>query len=90
MGQLMIPDWTYPFRRSFVSQAEQWTRQHGFHSGSAFTNSDGEKLADLLDAEPDVLPSGVVFQRWTFRDGSAVVVGQGTWRLAPRQRLWSG
>ena len=81
MGYLIIPDVTFPFQRLPVSQAERWTRQHGFHSGADFTNAAGEKLADLLDAEPDTVPSGVVFQRWTFQDGSAVVLGQGTWSL---------
>ena len=45
----------------------------------------GEKLAELLDAEPDVTASGVVYPSWTFPDGSAVVLGQCTWRVV-RQR----
>jgi len=44
-------------------------------------NRSGEKLAELLDAEPMVFASGVVYPRWTFPDGSAVVLGQCTWRV---------
>jgi hypothetical protein len=38
-------------------------------------NSSGDKLAELLDAEPGAVTSGVVYPRWTFPDGSAVVLG---------------
>jgi hypothetical protein len=44
-------------------------------------NSSGDKLAELLDAEPDATASGVVNLRWTFPDGIAVVLGQGSWRV---------
>jgi hypothetical protein len=64
-----------------MTDAERWTLHRGFTRGSEFVNRSGEKLAELLDAEPDVVASGVVCPRWTFPDGSAVVLGQCTWRV---------
>ena len=34
-----------------------------------------------MDAEPTATESGTVNLRWTFPDGSAVVLGQCTWRV---------
>ena len=81
MGTLILPDWNYPLTRRAMTDAERWTRDHGFVSGTEFMNPRGEKLAQLLDAEPDATASGVVNLRWTFPDGSAVVFGQATWRM---------
>jgi hypothetical protein len=50
----------------------------GFTGWTESTSERGEKLADLLDTEPNVTASGVVNLRWTFPDGSAVVRGQST------------
>ena len=83
MGTLILPDWNYPGFRTRVADAERWTTEHGFDRGTEFVNSSGEKLAELLDAEPTVTESGVVNLRWTFPDGSAVVLGQRTWRTCP-------
>jgi hypothetical protein len=63
-----------------MTDAERWLVAHGFERGTEFTNRSGESLAELLDAEPGVTASGVVNFRWTFSDGSAIVVGQGNWR----------
>lgn len=41
----------------------------------------GQKLAELLDAEPSATESDTVYPRWTFPDGNAVVLGQGSWRV---------
>ena len=50
-------------------------------------NNSGETLAELLDAEPTATESGTVYPRWTFPDGSAVVLGQGTWRTIKPDNL---
>jgi hypothetical protein len=63
-----------------MTDAESWTRDHGFDRGTEFVNRSGEKLAELLDAEATATESGTAFPRWTFPDGSAVVLGQGSWR----------
>ena len=44
-------------------------------------NKAGQGLAELLDAEPTATESGAVYPRWTFPDGSTVVLAQCTWRL---------
>jgi len=81
MGTLNLPDWNYPLTRRPMTDAERWTVDHGFVSGTEFVNQRGEKLAELLDAEPTATPTGVVSLRWTFPDGSAVVLGQSSWRI---------
>ena len=85
MGTLVLPDWPHPHRFRRMTDAERWTAEHGFTRGTDFVNISGERLAELLDAEPNVAASGVVNLRWTFPDGSAVVLGQCTWRVV-RQR----
>ena len=67
-----------------MTDAERWTAEHDFTRGTEFVNGSGQKLAELLDSELDVTPSGVVYPRWTFPDGSAVVLGQCTWRVAAK------
>jgi len=78
---LILRDWNYPLFRPRMTDAERWTAEHGFTRGTEFVNGAGQKLAELLDAELRVVASGVVYPRWTFPDGSAVVLGQCTWRL---------
>ena len=63
-----------------MTDVERWTTEHGFTRGTEFVNHKGAKLAELLDSERGVVASGVVYPRWTFPDGSAVVLGQCTWR----------
>ena len=70
-----------PDRRR-MTDAERWTAEHDFTRGTEFVNMAGQKLAELLDAEPIATESGTVYPRWTFPDGSAVVLGQCTWRMA--------
>ena len=57
-----------------MTDAERWTAEHDFTRGTEFVNGAGQKLAELLDAELRVVASGVVYPRWTFPDGSAVVL----------------
>jgi hypothetical protein len=76
MGTLILPDWNYAGFRTRMTNAERWTAEHGFTRGTEFVNSSGEKLAELLDEEPGVIASGVVEPRWTFPDGSVVVLVQ--------------
>ena len=64
-----------------MTDAERWTAEHDFTRGTEFVNNSGQKLAELLDAEPTATESGTVYPRWTFPDGSAVVLGQCTWRI---------
>ena len=84
MGTLILPDWNYPLTRRPMTEAERWTCDHGFVSGTDFVNHRGEKLAQLLDEEATSTGSGVVNLRWTFPDGSAVALGQGSWRVTVR------
>ena len=89
MGTLILPDWNYPGFRTRMTDAERWTTVHGFTRGTEFVNGAGQKLAELLDAEPTATESGTVYPLWTFPDGSAVVLGQCTWRVdvtAPQLR----
>ena len=81
MGTLILSDWNYPGFRTRMTDAERWTAEHGFTRGTEYVSNSGEKLAELLDAEPTVTESGVVNPRWTFPDGSAVVLRQCTWRV---------
>lgn len=71
MGTLILPDWNYPGFRTRMTDAARWTTVHGFTRGTEFVNCSGEKLAELLDSEPNVAESGTVYPRWTFPDGSA-------------------
>jgi hypothetical protein len=63
-----------------MTDAERWTAEHDFTRGTEFVNRAGQKLAELLDAEPTATESGIVYPRWTFPDGSAVALGPCTWR----------
>jgi hypothetical protein len=81
MQTLILPDWNYPLNRRRMTDAERWTAEYGFTRGTEFVNRAGQKLAELLDAEPTATESGTVYPRWTFPDGSAVVLGQCTWRV---------
>ena len=81
MQTLILPDWNYPGFRTRMTDAERWTAEHGFTRGTEYRNGAGQGLAELLDAEPDVTESGVVNPRWTFPDGSSIVLGQCTWRV---------
>ena len=85
MGTFILPDWNYPGFRAHMTDAKRWTDEHDFTRGTEFVNGAGQKLAELLDAELSVVASGVVYPRWTFPDGSSVVLGQCTWRVV-RQR----
>lgn len=78
---LILPDRSYPRIRTRMTDAERWTAEHGFTRGTEYRNGSGQGLAELLDAELNVTESGVVNPRWTFLDGSAVVLGQCTWRI---------
>ena len=82
MQTLILPDWNYPGVRTRVTDAERWTAEHDFTRGTEFVNRAGQKLAELLDAEPTATEWGTVYPRWTFPDGSAVLLGQGSWRTA--------
>ena len=64
-----------------MTAAKEWTAAHGFDSPSRYRNTRGELLAELLDAEPRLRHSGVVNERWTFDDGSAVVLRFVTWEV---------
>ena len=64
-----------------TTAAEQWAAAHGFECPSRYRNIRGELLAEQLDAEPRVRHSGVVNERWTFEDGSAVVLRFVTWEV---------
>ena len=81
MGTFILPDWNYPEVRAHMTDAKRWTDEHDFTRGTEFVNGAGQKLAELLDAELRVVASGVVYPRWTFPDGSSVVLGQCTWRV---------
>lgn len=81
MRTLILLDWSYPRIRTRMTDAERWTAEHDFTRGTEFVNNSGQKLAKLLDAERNVTESGTVYPRWTFPDGSAVVLGQCTWRV---------
>ncbi len=78
MQRLILPDWPYPYRYRRMTDAERWIAEHDFTRGTEFVNRAGQKLAKLLDAELRVVASGVVCPRWTFPDGSAIVLGQCT------------
>ena len=64
-----------------MTAAETWTTAHGFNSPAKYRNSRGENLCELLDAEPTVTHSGVIHERWTFRDGSSVTLRHVFWEL---------
>ena len=66
-----------------MTDAERWTAEHGFTRETLFVNATEESLAELLDAESTATESGTMYSRWTFPDGSAVVLGQCTWRVEP-------
>ena len=68
-----------------MTAAERWARAHGFTSPSMFRHARDERLADLLDAEPHVRHSGVVHERWSFEDGSSVVLRFVTWEVEHQQ-----
>jgi len=65
--------------------AESWAAQHGFTSPSMYRNSRGESLCALLDAEPYVMHSGVVHERWTFSDSSSIVLRHVFWEVQRQQ-----
>jgi hypothetical protein len=60
MGTLILPDWNYPGFRKRMTDAERWTAEHGFDRETEYVSNSGEKLAELLDAEPDATESGTV------------------------------
>ena len=80
MGTLILPDWNCPPTRRPMTDAERWTAAYGFDRATLYRNADGDSLAELLDREPDATPCGTVYPRWTFGDGSAVVMGRCCWR----------
>jgi hypothetical protein len=81
MGPLMVAGWDYPLAQHAMTDAERWTTVHGFHRETLYRNEDGDSLAESLNREPAATPGGTVYPRWTFPDGSAVGLGQCTWRI---------
>jgi hypothetical protein len=82
MDILILLDWNHPLNRRPMNDARRWTAAHGFEGETQYRNADGDSLAELLDREPDAKPGGTVYPRWTFCDGSAVVMGQSSWRIS--------
>ena len=64
-----------------MSNAEAYLDAHGFPVAGEFTNTHGEHFSDVLDRAPGVRFEGVVWPRWQFPDGSAVVVRCGSWEV---------
>ena len=79
MGYFVL-DWPNLRHMPRMTDARRWLAAHGFTRETSYRFGAGESLAELLDAEPTANESGTVYPRWTFPEGSAVVLGQGSWR----------
>jgi hypothetical protein len=67
-----------------MTDARRWLAAHGFDRETVYRNGEGQSLAELLDTEPTATESGTVYPSWTFLDGSAVVLGQSSWRTVQK------
>jgi hypothetical protein len=52
IGTIILRDYLYSHRYSHMTDAERWTRDHGFSIPTRYRKRAGQSLAEVLDAEP--------------------------------------